>query len=136
MNPFTISCMSPIQNGFIIGMPVIELSLSEIPVEKLFRVNRNGLSIVVFSTGARVSAFVDVCPHAHWPLSDGELEDNVVECPGHGWRFSLATGRCLNAPTYCLTPVQVKIEGNRVRLEFSQPVARDDQQCSEARNFI
>jgi nitrite reductase (NADH) small subunit len=127
--------MSPIQNDFIIGMPVIELSLSEIPVESLFRVERNGLSFVVFSTGGRVSAFVDVCPHAHWPLSDGEVQDSVVECPGHGWKFSLATGRCLNAPTYCLTPGQVKIEGDRVLLEFSQPADQDDRRCSEAGNL-
>jgi nitrite reductase/ring-hydroxylating ferredoxin subunit len=127
--------MSPIQNDFIIGMPIIELTLSEIPVETLFRVNRDGLSVVLFATGGRVSAFVDVCPHASWPLSGGEVEENVVECPGHGWKFSLATGRCLNAPAYCLTPVQVEIDGDRVRLELSPPVARDDRQCSEAGNL-
>lgn len=116
-------------------MPVIELSLSEIPVETLFRLTREGVPIVVFSTGGRITAFVDVCPHAAWPLSGGEVEEDAVECPGHGWKFNLATGRCLNAPDYCLTPVQVEIEGDRVRLEFSQPSARDDRQCSEAGNF-
>jgi nitrite reductase/ring-hydroxylating ferredoxin subunit len=112
-------------------MPIIELSLSEIPVETLFRVNQDGLSLVVFSTGGRVSAFLDVCPHASWPLSEGEVEENVVECPGHGWKFNLTTGRCLNAPAYCLTPVQVEIEGNRVRLEFRELAAGKDSQCAE-----
>jgi nitrite reductase/ring-hydroxylating ferredoxin subunit len=123
--------MSQIQNDSTIGMPIIELSLSEIPLETLFRVNRDGLSLVLFSSGGGVSAFVDVCPHASWPLSGGEVEGNVVECPGHGWKFSLATGRCLNAPAYCLTPVQVEIQGDRVRLELAQPTVRDERPCSE-----
>jgi nitrite reductase/ring-hydroxylating ferredoxin subunit len=106
-------------------MPIIELSLQEIPSETLFRVKREGVAMVVFRSAGRVSAFADVCPHAAWPLSQGEVEEGVVECPGHGWKFSLATGQCLNAPAYCLTPVLTTIEGDRVRFEFAPLPDRD-----------
>jgi nitrite reductase/ring-hydroxylating ferredoxin subunit len=104
-------------------MPRIELPLHEIPAETLFRVKLGGMAIVAFLSGGHISAFEDVCPHAAWPLSEGEVVDGVVECPGHGWQFNLATGRCLNAPAYCLTPVQAVIDGDCVRFECAPPGA-------------
>jgi nitrite reductase/ring-hydroxylating ferredoxin subunit len=37
------------------------------------------------------------CPHGGSDLSEAEVEDGHVVCPGHHWRFSLATGVCANA---------------------------------------
>ncbi len=92
--------------------------------------------MVVFRSAGRISAFVDVCPHAAWPLSQGEVEEKVVECPGHGWKFSLDTGICLNAPAYCLTPVLTTIEGDHVRFEFTPLPAHDNRQCSQDGNAV
>ncbi|HYC57219.1 MAG TPA: Rieske 2Fe-2S domain-containing protein [Candidatus Binatia bacterium] len=37
------------------------------------------------------------CPHGGSDLSEAEVEDGHVICPGHHWRFSLADGHCANA---------------------------------------
>lgn len=37
------------------------------------------------------------CPHAMGDLSKGQIIDDCVVCPNHGWIFSLVDGVCLNS---------------------------------------
>ena len=38
------------------------------------------------------------CPHLRADLAKfGGVEDGVLTCALHGWRFDLATGRCLTS---------------------------------------
>lgn len=104
-------------------MPNAELSLAELPFDSLVRVDQEGANLVVIRSEGQVFAYQDRCPHAFWPLSRGSLAGNVLECPGHGWEFDVQTGRCLNAPAYCLTPVAVTVKGDAVSLEWGAPGA-------------
>jgi 3-phenylpropionate/trans-cinnamate dioxygenase ferredoxin component len=51
-------------------------------------------------------ALADLCSHDNGPLGEGELVDHQIECPRHGARFDLLSGKptCLPAvkaiPTY------------------------------------
>lgn len=51
-------------------------------------------------------AVADLCSHDNGPLGEGELVDHQIECPRHGARFDLRSGKptCLPAvkaiPTY------------------------------------
>jgi 3-phenylpropionate/trans-cinnamate dioxygenase ferredoxin component len=96
-----------------------ELSLAALAEDSLVRVAQDGANFVVIRSGDGVFAYEDRCPHAFWPLSQGILTHSVLECPGHGWEFDIHTGRCLNAPAYCLTPVAVTISNDTVRLEWT-----------------
>ena len=78
------------------------------------------MKLVAIRSAAGIFAYEDVCPHAFWPLSDGVAQNGVLECPGHGWEFSVENGRCLNAPAYCLTPVSVNVQGEMVLLQWEQ----------------
>ncbi len=40
----------------------------------------------------------DVCTHDGGPLDQGTLDGNRIECPRHGARFDIATGRALTLP--------------------------------------
>ena len=65
-------------------------------------------------------AIDNVCTHDGGTLGEGELEDTAVECPRHGGRFDLFTGRVLALPP--VRPVNayeaVVIDGEvRVRLD-------------------
>jgi nitrite reductase/ring-hydroxylating ferredoxin subunit len=50
------------------------------------------------TTDGRWSAIDDVCTHDEGDLGDGELDGTAVECPRHGGRFDLFTGRVLALP--------------------------------------
>jgi toluene monooxygenase system ferredoxin subunit len=100
-------------------MHTAELPLASIPEGSLTRVEREGSSLVVIRSQGRLYAYRDSCPHAFWPLSEGTLRDEILECPGHGWEFDVATGECLGTPGYCLSRVQVSVRGDAVVLEWS-----------------
>jgi nitrite reductase/ring-hydroxylating ferredoxin subunit len=56
----------------------------------------NGKAFGVYLVDGQVHAIDDICPHAEALLSQGFVEGGVVECPLHGARFDIATGKCLN----------------------------------------
>jgi nitrite reductase/ring-hydroxylating ferredoxin subunit len=43
-------------------------------------------------------AIDNVCTHDGGVLGEGELDENAVECPRHGGRFDLFSGRVLSLP--------------------------------------
>ena len=99
-------------------MPHAEISITEVPLNVPTRFEHEGMKLVILRTESQISAYEDVCPHAFWPLSEGTVRDGVLECPGHGWEFSVSSGRCLNAPAYCLTPVSLQMRDGTIRLEW------------------
>jgi nitrite reductase/ring-hydroxylating ferredoxin subunit len=99
-------------------MPHAEISIAEVPLNVPTRLEHEGAKLVILRTESQIVAYVDVCPHAFWPLSQGTVRDGVLECPGHGWEFSVRTGLCLNAPTYCLTPVALRVQNETIRLQW------------------
>ena len=104
----------------IIGMPRIELKLTEIPFERPFRLEHLGTPIVLIRKGNSIAAYLDRCPHAHWPVSEGEISNGILHCPGHGWQFDVITGRCLNAPAYRLTPLSVTLSIDSAHIEWEE----------------
>ena len=63
------------------------------------------------------SAFAvpDHCPHAGARLSQGYVEAGYLVCPEHGWRFDLATGRCLDRPRVSVDVVPLAATRRRRR---------------------
>jgi nitrite reductase/ring-hydroxylating ferredoxin subunit len=99
-------------------MPRIEIKLDEIPLEMPVRLKYAETAVVLIRTRSGVRAFEDRCPHAQWPISDGEMIDDIVVCPGHGWQFNVTTGQCLNSPTYQLKPLSVGVYNDSIHVEW------------------
>jgi nitrite reductase/ring-hydroxylating ferredoxin subunit len=71
--------------------------------------------IALYRLDGKIHALDDVCTHALALLSQGFIEGGAVECPLHGARFDIATGRCLAPPaTVDLRTYEVRIEGGEV----------------------
>lgn len=54
--------------------------------------------IAVFNDGGDFFALDDTCSHENASLSDGWIEDGVVECPLHAGKFCLSSGEVLSMP--------------------------------------
>ena len=53
----------------------------------------DGARVCLARVGDEVFALADQCPHAAFPLSEGDLlADGRVQCAWHGARFDLRTG--------------------------------------------
>ena len=66
-------------------------------------------------------AIDNVCTHDGGTLGEGELDDSGVECPRHGGRFDLFTGRVLALPP--VRPVnayETDVVGDEVRVRLDQ----------------
>ena len=66
-------------------------------------------------------ALNDVCTHEEFSLCDGELWGMDVECPKHGSRFNLVTGKVTGLPA--VIPAQtypVSVEGDDIFVEVPE----------------
>ncbi len=70
---------------------------AELPVGGKKLVEIDGRAIAVFNIDGAFHAIDDVCTHDGGPLAEGELIGCEIECPRHGARFDVRTGRPLHA---------------------------------------
>ena len=71
--------------------------------------------------GGELFAFEDTCPHQGASLADGYIENGVVHCGWHGWRFELATGVCKDSPYATLDLWEARVDGERLFLRPRGP---------------
>ena len=101
----------------------IAVPIDSLPLGKPVRLEIDGVGIVVIR-GSTIHAFEDLCPHAKWRLSDGELVDGRLECPGHGMQFELSSGQCIDVDSHCLEPVKVSVHGDNAEFELAREPKR------------
>ena len=84
------------------------------------------LLIALYNVGGTFYATSDICTHAHAHLSDGYIEDDIVECPLHQGRFHIPSGKAISAPvTEDVLTYPVKVDGSKVLVEVGTNAAGD-----------
>jgi 3-phenylpropionate/trans-cinnamate dioxygenase ferredoxin subunit len=95
--------------------------VSELSDDAASRFEVEGVKIAAALIDGRVYAIGDVCSHADYSLSDGELypSELELECPKHGSTFSLVDGapQCLPA-TAPVAVYAASIDGDDVYVEI------------------
>jgi 3-phenylpropionate/trans-cinnamate dioxygenase ferredoxin component len=88
---------------------------SEIPPGRLKLVDVGGTRVAVANVDGGFAAFSDECTHDGGPLSDGDLDGEIVTCPWHFSRFNVRTGEIVESPAEePVTVYDVKVEGDSV----------------------
>jgi nitrite reductase (NADH) small subunit/3-phenylpropionate/trans-cinnamate dioxygenase ferredoxin subunit len=72
--------------------------------------------VAVFRHGGDYFAIDDVCPHMGASLGDGYVEDGIVTCPWHAWRFRLADGAWADNPRLKIGCYLVRVEGDEIQI--------------------
>jgi nitrite reductase (NADH) small subunit len=80
--------------------------------------------IALFLDDTGCHAIDDTCPHMGASLSAGHLEDGVVTCPWHAWRFRLADGTWADNPRVKIPAYPVRVVGEYVQVEIPDPKPR------------
>lgn len=84
--------------------------VDEIPAGQSAAYAVNGRMVAVFNENGTFHAIDDMCPHMGASLAGGYVEDGVVTCPWHAWRF------CVRDGTWCDNP-RIKVDSFDIRVE-------------------
>ncbi|QDU59304.1 3-phenylpropionate/cinnamic acid dioxygenase ferredoxin subunit [Planctomycetes bacterium Pan216] len=75
---------------FVRVMRVEELPLGEVRMAEADRTK-----VALCNYDGTIHALSNFCPHLTGNLGEGTLEEDLLVCPEHGWRFKVTTGRCV-----------------------------------------
>ena len=90
-------------------------ALTDLADDAAFPAKLGNRPIALYRLDGNIHALDDTCTHALALLSQGFIENGAVECPLHGARFDIATGRCLAPPASVdLRTYAVRVAGGEV----------------------
>jgi len=90
----------------------------DVAVGTALKVETEGLTLAVFNVGGEFYVLDDMCTHGPGSLSEGYIEEDVVECDFHNGKFNIRTGEVVAPP--CMIPAKtypVTIEDGTVYIE-------------------
>jgi 3-phenylpropionate/trans-cinnamate dioxygenase ferredoxin component len=87
----------------------------DIDTEDLIRWDHGERSFAIYNTEKGFFATDGFCTHEAQHLENGLVIGLVIECPLHGGRFDIATGKALSAPV-CVNLVTYPVEARGGRL--------------------
>jgi nitrite reductase/ring-hydroxylating ferredoxin subunit len=91
------------------------ITVDAVKAGTVVQVEVDGEPVCLANTGEEFLATSDICSHDYVELHDGWLEEDEIECPQHGSRFNMRTGKVLNPPaTQSIAPYETKVEGQHV----------------------
>jgi 3-phenylpropionate/trans-cinnamate dioxygenase ferredoxin subunit len=101
--------------------PIIDICrVADLPPGAKRLVEWDELEIGIFNCAGELLAIEDRCSHDDGVLLEGEVDEETctVECPRHGSRFDLRTGKPLNLPAYApVDTFPVSVEDGVIKVE-------------------
>ena len=79
-------------------------STDDVAAGAALKVETGDLVLAVFNVGGQFYVTDDACTHGPGSLSEGYVEDDVVECNFHNGQFNIRTGEVVSPP--CMVPVK------------------------------
>jgi nitrite reductase (NADH) small subunit/3-phenylpropionate/trans-cinnamate dioxygenase ferredoxin subunit len=86
--------------------------------------------IAVFLIDGQYYAIDDMCPHMGASLATGWVENHVVHCPWHGWRFDTRDGTWCDNRRVKIDTFPVRVVNHEIQVG-TRPLARDNQTLTD-----
>jgi len=96
------------------------LPAADLPPDSIKPFAHNGKIYVLCRTPTGTLHALDgICTHAQVQLSYGSLVGNNIQCPQHGGRFDLASGKCRGGPvTVGLKTYPIREEAGEIQIQL------------------
>jgi len=87
--------------------------------DDMIAVEIEGRQIAVYHVGDAFHATANICTHAHALLTDGFLDECIIECPLHAGRFDIKTGKALGPPVIDdIETYPVRVVGEEIQVKL------------------
>jgi 3-phenylpropionate/trans-cinnamate dioxygenase ferredoxin subunit len=97
-------------------------AVDEIEAGGVIVVDVDGSEVAVFNIDGTFYALADMCTHDGGTLADGTVEGHEIECPRHGARFDIRTGRVTAPPAYeDVAAYPVRVVNGMVQVRNASP---------------
>ena len=81
----------------------------------------DGNPIALFNIDGKYYCIADVCSHDDGPVAEGDIESYEIECPRHGARFDVRTGKVICFPAIVDIPTYtVHIVADEIRIAIPE----------------
>src|SRR4051794_5871160 len=81
------------------------------------RVDVGGARVLLVRRAGEIYAIGEVCSHLGGPLAEGELQDDVIQCPWHGSRFCVRDGSVVDGPaTHPQPKFEARLNAGRIEI--------------------
>jgi nitrite reductase (NADH) small subunit len=77
--------------------------------------------IALFNYKGDFYAIDNTCPHRGSPLGEGRIEEGILICPGHEWRFELKSGWCPQNPELNTEVYPIKVHNGKIYVRLEKP---------------
>lgn len=99
-------CMNKIKMG-----KLSELAPGKVLVKKIL-----ARRIAVFNDNGKLYGLEADCKHMKASLATGKVNEGIVACSWHDWRYDMATGKCLTVEKMDLKTYQIEVDGDDILL--------------------
>lgn len=94
-------------------------AVDDVDEEDLITWEHGGKLYAIYNTEKGFFATDGLCTHEEQSLEEGLVVGCVIECPLHGGRFDICTGKALSTPVSInLATYPVNVEGGRVYVQL------------------
>lgn len=76
----------------------------------------NGRMVAVFNEKGEFHAIDDFCPHMGASLAGGYVENGIVACPWHAWRFGIRDGKWCDNPRIKIDAFETRVVGDEIQV--------------------
>jgi NAD(P)H-dependent nitrite reductase small subunit len=77
--------------------------------------------IALFNYKGNFYAIDNTCPHRGSPLGEGRVEEGILICPNHEWRFELKSGWCPQNPELSIEVYPIKVSDEKIYIRLEKP---------------
>jgi nitrite reductase (NADH) small subunit/3-phenylpropionate/trans-cinnamate dioxygenase ferredoxin subunit len=70
--------------------------------------------VAVFRSGGKLYGLEASCKHMGASLGSSPVENGVVTCRWHGWKYRIDSGECLTTPGVTLKTYDVEVDGDDI----------------------
>jgi len=97
------------------------MKCADLEIGKSAIIEVGGKEIALFNYKGNFYAIDNTCPHRGAPLGEGRIEEGILICPNHEWRFELKSGWCPQNPELSTEVYPIKVHDEKIYVRLEKP---------------